>query len=100
MHPKEIFKRVAYQLLPKEHGLNRISILKGPAKGTRMLIDIRLGGSYFLGNYDKWIFDEIALEKILKPGMVAWDCGAFYGYYAAIFRKLVGASGCVDVFEG
>lgn len=96
---KKLIKNILWRIYPKENGLNRITILSGPAKGVKMLLDLRLGGSYFLGIYDKWIFDKVKLETILKPGMVCWDCGAFYGYYSAVFRKLVGETGFVESFE-
>jgi FkbM family methyltransferase len=96
---KTLFKQVLYRLYPREGGCNIVRVWSGPAKGVRMKIDIRLGASYLKGDYDQWIFDRVKLPEIVKPGMVAWDCGAFYGYYAAIFRQLVGPSGKVEVFE-
>lgn len=96
---KNFFKQILYHLYPREGGCNIVRVWNGPAKGVRMKIDIRLGASYLKGDYDQWIFDRVKLHKIVKPGMVAWDCGAFYGYYAAIFRKLVGPAGKVEVFE-
>lgn len=96
---KKIFKEILYRLYPREAGGNIVRVWSGPAKGVKMKIDIRLGASYLKGDYDRWIFDRVKLPEIVKPGMVAWDCGAFYGYYAAIFRKLVGPSGKVEVFE-
>lgn len=96
---KTLFKQVLYRLYPREGGSNIVRVWGGPAKGVKMKIDIRLGASYLKGDYDQWIFDRVKLPEIVKPGMVAWDCGAFYGYYAAIFRKLVGPTGKVEVFE-
>jgi len=96
---KKLIKQILYSLYPKENGFNIVRVWKGPAKGVRMKIDIRLGASYLKGDYDQWIFDRVKLSEIVRPGMVAWDCGAFYGYYAAIFRTLVGSAGKVEVFE-
>ena len=96
---KTLFKQVLYRLYPREGGNNIVRVWGGPAKGVRMKIDIRLGASYLKGDYDQWIFDRVKLPEIVKPGMIAWDCGAFYGYYAAIFRNLVGTAGKVEVFE-
>lgn len=96
---KELFKLILFRLYPREDGYNIVKVWSGPAKGVRMKIDIRLGASYLKGDYDAWIFNRVKLAEIVKPGMVAWDCGAFYGYYAAIFRSLVGAAGKVEVFE-
>ncbi len=96
---KKIIKNLLYKLLPKINGLNKVTILNGPAKGVKILLDIRLGGSYLIGTYDKWIFDRVKLHEVIKPGMVCWDCGAFYGYYGAIFRNYTGDSGFVEIFE-
>lgn len=85
--------------MPSEKGLHIVKVLTGPCKGVKIKIDIRKGGSYFYGNYDKWIFKRINLNRFLEPGMVAWYCGAFYGYYGAVFRKLVGENGRVEIFE-
>lgn len=65
-----------------------------------MELDIRREGSYWLGNYDDWILSRINLSTLIHPGAVVWDCGAYVGYYAAVFRKIVGDSGKVIVFEG
>jgi FkbM family methyltransferase len=96
---KKLFKEILYRVYPREGGSNIVTVWSGPAKGVKMKIDIRLGASYLKGDYDQWIFDRVKLPEIVKPGMVAWDCGAFYGYYAAIFRKLVGPAGKVEIFE-
>jgi FkbM family methyltransferase len=96
---KNLFKQILYRVYPREGESNIVRVWGGPAKGVRMKIDIRLGASYLKGDYDQWIFDRVKLPAIVKPGMVAWDCGAFYGYYAAIFRKLVGPAGNVQIFE-
>jgi FkbM family methyltransferase len=96
---KERIKGLLHLVYPRENGFNRVRILWGPARGVRMKLDLRDGGSYLIGEYDRWIFDRVKLDRLLKPGMVAWDCGAFYGYYASIFRRLVGSTGKVEVFE-
>jgi FkbM family methyltransferase len=96
---KNLLKQILYRVYPREGACNIVRVWDGPAKGVRMKIDIRLGASYLKGDYDQWIFDRVKLPEIVKPGMVAWDCGAFYGYYAAIFRKLVGPAGNVQIFE-
>jgi FkbM family methyltransferase len=97
---KRLLKNLLYHLFPRVEGYNTIRILSGPARGMRMRIDIRDAGTHFTGRYDKWVFDRVRLHRLLRPGMVAWDCGAFYGYYACVFRSLVGDEGFVEVFEG
>lgn len=81
---------------------NRIATLKvrsGPAKGVRMGFDLRREGSYWLGHYDAWVLKRLQLSRWLKPGHVAWDCGAYIGFYTAVFRGLVGSTGRVFAFE-
>ena len=60
---------------------------------------MRQNGAYWLGTYDRWILDRIQIRDWLPSGGVAWDCGAYVGYYAAIFRGIVGAGGSVIAFE-
>lgn len=74
-------------------------VRSGPAKGARLVLDLRYQGSYWLGTYDDWILDRLSLKTWLKPGDVAWDCGTYVGYYAAVFRKLVGSEGRILAFE-
>lgn len=53
------------------------------------MLDIRRNGAYWLGSYNDW----------LPESGIAWDCGAFVGYYAAIFRRIVGEKGQVLAIE-
>ncbi len=76
-----------------------LRVLRGPAKGVWMEIDLRKEGSYWLGTYDQWLLSRIHLERLVKPGHVVWDCGAYIGYYTAILRRLVGDNGQVITFE-
>ena len=57
------------------------------------MLDIRRNGAYWLGVYDSWILERIRISDWLPEGGVAWDCGAFVGYYSAIFRRVVGDRG-------
>jgi FkbM family methyltransferase len=91
-------KRVLWQLLKNDEGFTRVKVLSGPSRGTRLIIDLRTEASYWLGSYDRRLLSIIT--QLLKPGQVAYDCGAFLGYYAAAMRKAVGNSGKVFVFEG
>lgn len=96
---KKNIKTILYKLLSGKKGYADLKILSGPAKGTKLRLDIRKEGSYFLGTYDKWIFDRMKFSELIKPGMIAWDCGAYIGYYTAVFRKCLGTTGAVYTFE-
>ena len=41
---KSVIKNFIYTLFPKVNGLNVVTVLTGPAKGTKMVLDIRKGG--------------------------------------------------------
>jgi FkbM family methyltransferase len=86
-------------MLSGTRGYSDLRILSGPAKGTKLRLDIRKEGSYWLGNYDQWIFNEFSLDEFIKAGDVVWDCGAYVGYYTAVFRRMVGKSGQIYSFE-
>ena len=100
MKVKVLIKHILFNLLSASKGYSDLKVLAGPAKGVILRLDLRKEGSYWLGNYDQWIFDSVPLEEFIKPGAIAWDCGAYVGYYTAIFRKIVGTEGKVVGFEG
>jgi FkbM family methyltransferase len=91
---KSVAKSALAAVLP-----NDLRVLTGPARGARLRLDLRREGQYWLGNYDAWVFKYFPIADYLKPGQVAWDCGAYVGYYAACFRRLVGPTGQVYAFE-
>ena len=99
MKVKAFIKNSLFKLLSGSKGYSDLSVLSGPAKGTKLRLDLRKEGSYWLGTYDKWLFESLPFSNFIKPGDVVWDCGAYVGYYAAVYRKLVGATGKVYVFE-
>lgn len=96
---KKVVKAILWGIFPKKNGVSSLKVLNGPAKGIILNLDMRLEGSYWLGNYDKWIFDDIDFNEYIKPGNIVWDGGAYVGYYTACFRKLIGNTGQVHSFE-
>jgi FkbM family methyltransferase len=96
---KSVVKSILFGLLSGGKQYADLKVLSGQAKGATLRIDIRKEGSYFLGTYDKWIFDNIKFSNYVKPGMIIWDCGAYIGYYSAVFRKCIGESGEIYAFE-
>jgi len=96
---KTFIKNIIWKFISDKDGFSNVKVLGGPAKGARLRLDIRKGGSYWLGNYDQWIFDRVPLQKILKPDWVIWDCGAYVGYYTAVFRKIISDKGKIFTFE-
>ncbi|MGH8963436.1 MAG: FkbM family methyltransferase [Jatrophihabitantaceae bacterium] len=49
------------------------------------------------GYWESWI--TLAMLRVLKPGMVAVDVGANYGYYTILMARCVGRTGKVVSFE-
>ena len=96
---KAFVKELLFNVLSKTKGYSDLSVLTGQAKGVKLRIDLRKEGSYFLGTYDKWIFDKIDFSQYIKPGMIIWDGGAYIGYYTAVFRKCIGQHGEIFTFE-
>lgn len=96
-----VSKQTIWSLLRPFHAADHwpLFVLSGPARGSYLTLDLRIEGSYWLGTYDRWILDRFRMADWLPVGGVAWDCGAYVGYYAAIMRKTVGPTGAVHVFE-
>src|SRR5204863_6600635 len=88
-------KQVLWHVLRPFHRASSwpIKVRRGPAKGTKLVLDLRQHGSYWLGVYDNWILQHIRIQDWLPCGGIAWDCGAYTGYYTAIFRRVVGSQG-------
>jgi len=99
MNFKSIVKKILFSFLSGNKGYSDLKVLSGQAKGVTLRIDMRIEGSYWLGTYDKWIFDRIKFSDYIKPGMVLWDCGSYIGYYSAVFRKCIGENGEIYAFE-
>lgn len=90
-------KKVLKHLLADQSGLAIIRVLGGPAKGTRLALDLESEAQYGLGIYDRPEIEYVA--KWCRPGMTAYDCGAYIGYYTAVFASIVGESGKVITLE-
>ena len=96
---KKVIKGLLHNILSRGKEFTDITVLSGPAKGCKLRLDLRKEGSYWLGTYDKWIFDCLPFEELINQGDTIWDCGAYVGYYSAIGRKKVGKEGSVYAFE-
>jgi len=96
---KDLFKKLLWILIRDKDGFSKLRVIKGPAKNVVLYLDVRKEGSYWIGTYDRWILERVELDKIIQPHWVVWDCGAYVGYYTAIFRKIVGPLGKVYSFE-
>lgn len=95
---KNALKKIVWKIISNKEGFNDLKVLSGPAKGTTLRLNITKEASYWLGIYDKWILSKLPLEKIIKSDWVVWDCGAYVGYYTAIFKKIA-YDGKIYTFE-
>ena len=71
-------------LLPSDLGEARI--MGGWLAGKRILIYPRNEVSFVSGLWEFWV--EEALRANLRPGDVAWDVGAYIGYFTLMMRDL------------
>ena len=87
----------------KDCSINRLfknkkfKILFGPAKGLIWINDHRPYLMYNLGLWEP--YKQFAMKKYVSKGMVAYDVGAFHGYYTMVLSRLVGKEGFVYSFE-
>lgn len=98
---KSVLKEIAWLACTATRGQTSspFRVLRGPARGAVLNLDLRSQAAYWIGTYDEYSFDRIPFRQFVLPGQVAWDCGAFVGYYTAVFRKLVGSLGWVHTVE-
>lgn len=57
-------------------------------------LDLRL---LLLGSYEPW--ETRVLRQVLRPGDMAADVGANFGWYTTLFASIVGSEGSVHSFE-
>ncbi len=94
---KTAIKAVIWKVMPRNGPYLVVRTLFGPCRGLHLRIDARFESSYWLGTYDRQIVNRI--REWVRPGDVAWDCGAFLGYYGAAMRLAAGSKGEVHLFE-
>ena len=73
-----------------------ISVRSGPLKGYRWMMHSGVH-TYWRGVYEPELAQ--ALQKVVKPGMTCFDCGANAGYFTLLLSKLTGPTGKVFSFE-
>jgi FkbM family methyltransferase len=75
-----------------------VRILGGALRGGKLYMpDSQVGAGFLFGIFEPWVVD--AMRAHVRPGGVAYDIGASYGYHALQLAKLVGPSGRVLAFE-
>ncbi len=95
---KDAAYKAATSLLGDSHGLVRLPVIAGPARGLHFRLDlVHRKEAYFWGKYDRSLIERIV--PLVQPGWVVWDCGTYIGFYTGIFGRLVGPSGTVVAIE-
>jgi FkbM family methyltransferase len=85
--------------LNRFHRKERIVIadLAAPLERHRMKLDWQVNKAYVFGTYEPDV--AAAIQRHLRPGMIAVDCGAHIGYHTLLMAKCVGKMGRVYAFE-
>lgn len=78
-------------------GLTTIEIAGGCLTGLRMALDLHTEKDYWQGTYEVEL--QIAINDLVKPGMITYDIGANIGYVTLMFARIVGKQGKVFSFE-
>ncbi|MBV9279679.1 MAG: FkbM family methyltransferase [Chloroflexi bacterium] len=76
--------RAALNLVLPEQ-LQEAEVVAGPLRGARLLIYPRHEASFVSGLWEFWLQD--ALVECLRPGDIAWDVGAYIGYFSLLMRR-------------
>jgi len=102
-------KRAIYRLKPlagivrrelnraAPQGLTEVAIAAGGLAGLHLFLDLQSEKDYWLGTYEPEL--QAVIEKLVLPGMVAYDVGANIGYVSLLLARRVGESGKVFAFE-
>lgn len=96
----KLFQRLTGRSLGSLFVENRqrvVSIQSGLGEGLVMKLDLPNERSYYLGLHE--IDTQEALQRIVRPGMTAYNVGAHIGFFTLVLARLVGETGEVVAFE-
>ncbi len=80
-----------------ESGLSEVEIAAGDLKGYKILLNLKMEKSRWLGTYEPELAD--VARVFLKPGMTVYDVGANIGYVSLLLAHHVRPNGKVFAFE-
>lgn len=102
-------KRALYQLGPvtrylrqllnraAPQGVRVVEVAGGPLRGARLGLDLKSEKDHWLGTYEPVV--QAAIERLVRPGQVAYDIGANIGYTTLLLAEAVRPGGRVVAFE-
>jgi FkbM family methyltransferase len=85
--------RAPARLIPRS---SVVRIRTGRAKGMKWIVGSSLHGCW-LGTYE--LDKQRIIDRLIKPGMTAYDVGSQSGFYTLLLSRLVGTTGQVVSFE-
>ncbi len=80
-----------------ESGLSEVEIAAGDLKGYKILLNLKMEKSRWLGTYEPELTE--AVRKFLRPGMTVYDVGANIGYVSLLLAHHVRPNGKIFAFE-
>lgn len=90
------FRKTLNYIYPP-YRLNPFIISAGPLKGFKLEINVRYDKSFWLATHEPHL--QVALEKIIRPGWIVYDIGAYIGYFTLLSSLLCREGGKVLAFE-
>ncbi len=88
--------RIRQTLLPKGSA-TWVKVESGFAQGIWLRLNLSSEGTYWLGCYEPEV--QRVLEGLVSRGCVAYDVGAYVGFFSLALAKRVGPEGKVVAFE-
>ncbi|HEV2494478.1 MAG TPA: FkbM family methyltransferase [Terriglobia bacterium] len=74
-----------------------VKVESGLAEGLHLRLNPTLEGNYWLGYHEPDLQEN--LRKFCRPGYVAYDVGAYLGFFSLAIAKSIGPAGKVFAFE-
>jgi FkbM family methyltransferase len=67
-------------------GFREVGVVKGPLRGTRLMLDLQSEKYLWLGTFEPWV--QKAILRHLSRGDWSWDVGAYIGYHTLLMWRV------------
>jgi len=74
-----------------------VTVESGLAEGLQLRLNPTLEGNYWLGYHEPDL--QETLRRVCRPGCVAYDVGAYIGFFSLAIARIAGPTGKVFAFE-